>query len=50
MKWGMRRINLSEYKVIFIVVTAVVALLVASPALSRFLVYPRTEFSPSFGF
>lgn len=44
MKWGMLRINFSEYKVIFIVVTAVVALLVASPALSRFLVYPRTEF------
>jgi hypothetical protein len=36
--------NLSEYKVLFIVVTAVVALLVASPALSRVLVYPRTEF------
>jgi hypothetical protein len=40
----MWRINLSEYKVIFIVVTAVVALLVASPVLSRILVYPRTEF------
>jgi hypothetical protein len=36
--------NLSEYKVLFIVVTAVVALFVASPALSRVLVYPRTEF------
>jgi len=36
--------NLSEYKVFFIVVTAVVALFVASPVLSRVLVYPRTEF------
>jgi hypothetical protein len=36
--------NLSEYKVLFIVVTAVVVLFVASPALSRVLVYPRTEF------
>ena len=36
--------NLSEYKVLFIVVTAVVALFVASPALSKLLVYPRTEF------
>ena len=36
--------NLSEYKVLFIVVTAVVALFVASPVLSRVLVYPRTEF------
>jgi hypothetical protein len=43
-KWGTWRMNLSEYKVIFIVVTAVVALLVASPVLSRILVYPRTEF------
>lgn len=36
--------NLSEYKVLFIVVTAVVALFVASPALSKLLVYPKTEF------
>jgi hypothetical protein len=36
--------NLSEIKVFFIVVTAVVALLVASPVLSRIVVYPRTEF------
>jgi len=36
--------NLSEYKVLFIVITAVVALFVASPVLSRVLVYPRTEF------
>jgi len=36
--------NLSEYKVLFIVVTVVVALFVASPVLSRVLVYPRTEF------
>jgi hypothetical protein len=36
--------NLQEYKVVFLVVTAVLALLVASPALQRVLVYPRTEF------
>jgi hypothetical protein len=36
--------NLNEYKVYFIVVTAVVALFVASPMLSRVLVFPRTEF------
>jgi len=36
--------NLKEYKVLFIIVTAVVTLLVASPVLSRVLVYPRTEF------
>lgn len=36
--------NLLEYKVVFLVVTAVLALLVASPALQRVLVYPQTEF------
>jgi hypothetical protein len=36
--------NLKEYKVLFIVVTCVVSLIVASPALGRLLVYPRTEF------
>jgi len=36
--------NLDEYRAIFLVVVAVAALLVASPALSRLLVYPRTEF------
>ena len=36
--------NLSEYRVVFVTVVAIVALLVASPALSRVLVYPRTEF------
>jgi uncharacterized membrane protein len=38
------RVNLQEYKVLFLVVTAVLALLVASPALQRVLVYPQTEF------
>jgi hypothetical protein len=38
------RVNLQEYKVFFLVVTAVLALLVASPALQRVLVYPQTEF------
>jgi len=38
------QLNLSEIKVFFFIVTAVVALIVASPALSRILVFPRTEF------
>jgi uncharacterized membrane protein len=37
-------LNLKQYKVLFILVTAVLALLVASPALQRVLVYPRTAF------
>ena len=36
--------NLREYRVLFITVTGILILLVASPALSRLLVYPRTEF------
>lgn len=36
--------DLREYEVALIVVTAIVALIVASPALSRILVFPRTEF------
>jgi hypothetical protein len=36
--------KLDEYRLPFIVVTAIIMLLVASPALSRLLVYPRTEF------
>ena len=36
--------DLGRYGVPFFVVVAVVALLVASPVLSRLLVYPRTEF------
>lgn len=36
--------NLGEYRVLFLIVIAIVALFVASPALSRLLVYPRTEF------
>ncbi len=36
--------NLQQYKVLFIVVSAVLALLVASPALQRALVYPQTEY------
>ena len=35
--------NLTQYKALFVVVTAVLALLVASPALQWFLVYPRGE-------
>jgi hypothetical protein len=37
-------VNLQEYKVFLLIVTAVLALLVASPALQRLLVYPQTEF------
>jgi len=36
--------NLQKYNVLFIVVISVLALLVASPALQRLLVYPQTEF------
>lgn len=36
--------NIREYSVLFWTVVGVLALLVASPALSRILVYPRTEF------
>jgi hypothetical protein len=41
--------NLGEYGVLFVTVVAIVALLVASPALSRMLVYPRTEFFTEMG-
>jgi uncharacterized membrane protein len=37
-------VNLTQYKALFILVTAVLALLVASPALQRVLVYPRSEY------
>jgi uncharacterized membrane protein len=37
-------VNLKQYKSLWIVVTAVLALLVASPALARVLVYPQTSF------
>jgi hypothetical protein len=37
-------LNLEEAKTVFIVATAIVTLIVASPALSRLLVYPQTEF------
>lgn len=36
--------NIREYSVLFWTVVGVLALLVASPVLSRILVYPRTEF------
>ena len=36
--------NLREYKSVLIVATGILALLVASPALQRLLVYPQTEF------
>ena len=36
--------NFDKYRLAFIVVTAIIMLLVASPAMSRLLVYPQTEF------
>ena len=36
--------NLLQFKAVFILVTAIIALLVASPALQKVLVYPQTEF------
>lgn len=42
-------LKLHQYKALFIVVTAVLALLVASPALQRVLVYPQTEFFTELG-
>jgi hypothetical protein len=36
--------NIREYQVLFWTVGGIITLLVASPALSRLLVYPRTEF------
>jgi hypothetical protein len=41
---GKQKVNLLQYKALFIVVIAVLALLVASPALQRVLVYPQTDF------
>ncbi len=41
--------NLQQYKLPFIVVAAILALLVASPALQRVLVYPETEFFTELG-
>ena len=41
---GSERLNLQELHVFFVAVTGVSALIVASPALSRLLVFPRTEF------
>ncbi len=40
--------NLLKFKALFIIVTAIIALLVASPILQRVLVYPRTEFFSEF--
>jgi uncharacterized membrane protein len=37
-------LNLENHKVLYFTVTAILALLVASPALQHFLVYPQTEF------
>ena len=36
--------NLENHKIVYVVVTAILALLVASPALQHFLVYPQTEY------
>jgi hypothetical protein len=42
--WGLNLMNPLKYKALFIAITAILALLVASPALHRALVYPQTEF------
>lgn len=36
--------NLENHKILYFTVTAILALLIASPALQHFLVYPQTEF------
>src|SRR5512135_2995504 len=36
--------NLRDYKILILVVTAISALIVASPALQRLLVYPQSEY------
>jgi len=40
--------NLHEYRVLFVATVGILALLVASPAMSRLLVFPRTEFFTEF--
>ena len=41
---GLKLMSLHDYKVLILVVTAVVALIVASPAIQSFLIFPKTEF------
>jgi hypothetical protein len=41
---GDERLDLRQYKALFLVMTGVLALLMASPMLEKVLVYPRTEF------
>jgi hypothetical protein len=41
---GCERLDLLQYKALFLVAIGVLALLVASPALQKVLVYPQTEF------
>jgi uncharacterized membrane protein len=43
-KTGRLQMNLQEYKILFMVIISVSALLVASPALQRLLTLPQTEF------
>lgn len=43
-KMKSKKLKLEDFRILFLVVTFTLALLVASPALSRLLVYPRTEF------
>jgi uncharacterized membrane protein len=37
-------LNLENHKILYITITVILALLIASPALQHFLVYPQTEF------
>lgn len=46
--WKLSLMNLHEYRVLFFAVVGILTLLVASPALNRLLVYPRTEFFTEF--
>jgi hypothetical protein len=41
---GDERLNLLQYKALFLVVTGVVVLFIASPVLEKVLVYPQTEY------
>lgn len=47
-KWKRGEMSLHQYRVLFLAVTGILALLIASPALNRLLVLPRTEFFTEF--
>jgi len=47
-KWKLDSMNFHEYRALFVAIVGILALLVASPALSRLLVFPKTEFFTEF--